>query len=251
MMRGQATSFLQWFRCSFRDRNDREIVLAFGEVQDIKQNGDLVARKSRTSRRRAHLPKSVLFNDPVRSSTSYLLSVAGQTFIPPSTVIIRHDALDAIGGFQDVPGTSTVDVPTFARLSLIGKFHYSPAILGLRRHHLNSATAQYLEPLTESARCFALSASADSAFNLSRAERKLVEESWTEARFGSEFSLGRICLLNDQRKEARKHFAEAMKAHEVHLVIASILGWGLSWLHGDLEGLARLTGRATLLEEKN
>jgi glycosyltransferase involved in cell wall biosynthesis len=228
---------------------DLETILAFGEVQDVDESGALAKRRSRTSRRRARLPRSILFNDPVLSSTPYLLSVSGQTFIAPSTVVIRRDALEAIGGFQDVPGKCPVDVPTFARLSLMGKFHYVPKLLGYRRHHLGSATVQYLDIMTNAARGFALDAAADPLFCLTLTERKSVEEGWRAVHFAAEFWLGRICLVRGLRKEARKHFAAAMKAGEALLVCASAMGWGLSWLHSDMEGFARLAGRATLLEE--
>ncbi len=228
---------------------DPGTILAFGEAQDIDENGDLARRQSRASRRRS-LPNSILCNDPLRSSTSYLLSVSGQTFIAPSTVMIRHDALDAIGGFQNVPGKCPVDVPTFARLSLVGKFHYSPKLLGYRRHHLNSATVQYLGAMTDTARRFATDAAADPQYCLTPTERKSVEESWRIARFGAEFWLGRICLLKGQCEEARKHFATAMRGPKAKLVIAAVVGWGLSWLNFDMEGLARLTGRAVLLKDK-
>ena len=230
---------------------DLQTILAFGEVQDVDENGEFAKRRSRTSRRRAQLPRSILFNDPVRSSTPHLLSVSGQTFIAPSTVVLRREALEAIGGFQDVPGECPVDVPTFARLSLIGKFHYFPKLLGYRRHHLSSATVQHLDTMTNTARGFALHASADPLFGLTEAERTSVEESWRSVHFAAEFWLGRICLIKGQRKEARKHFAMAMKSQETLLVIAASTGWTLSWLHSDMEGLARLAGRATLLADKS
>ena len=229
---------------------DAEKVLAFGEVQNMDENGVETKGSSRTSRRRARLPHSILFNDPVHSSTCHLLTVSGQTFIAPSTVLIRRAALDAIGGFQDVPGVCPVDVPTFVRLSLVGKFHYFPKLLGYRRHHLRSATVQYLDTMTNTARGFALAASEDPRFGLTLAERKLVEQSWRAVPFAAQFWQGRICLVKGQREKARKHFAQAMKAREFLLVFASVMGWGLSWLHCNMEGLARLAGRATLLPDK-
>jgi glycosyltransferase involved in cell wall biosynthesis len=229
---------------------DVATVLSFGEVQDVDEKGVLAERRSRTSRRRARLPNSILFNDPVRSATSYLLSVSGQSFIAPSTVLIRREALEEIGGFQDVTGVCPVDIPTFARLSLVGKFHYLPKVLGYRRQHVNSATVRYMEAMTNVARKFALDASVDPLFGLTEFERRSVEESWRNAEYSAEFWLGRICLLRGQRKEARRHFRAAMKARDSLMVLASVIGWGLSWFHFHMEGLARLAGRATLLEEK-
>ena len=229
---------------------DLETILAFGEVQDVDQAGVVAKGRSGTSRRRARLPRAILFNDPVRAATAYLLSVSGQSFIAPSSVVIRRDALEAIGGFQDVPGKCPVDVPTFARLSLIGKFHYVPKLLGYRRRHLNSATIQYLDVMTNTAKGFALRAAADPMFRLTAAERKSVEIAWSTVHFAAELWLGRICLVRGLRKEARKHFAVAIKARKALLVCASAMGWVLSWLHSDMEGLARMAGRAAFVGDK-
>jgi|SRR5215472_9828532 len=225
---------------------DPGTVLAFGDAHDMDDKGVVANWRTRTSRSRALLPKSIFFNDPVRSATSYLLSSGGQSFIPPSTVVIRRNALESIGGFQHVTGIGPVDVPTFARLSLMGKFGYFPQVLGYRRRHLNSATVQYLEPMSNTARDFALAAATDSVFGLTAAERKSVEESWRATPFTAAFWLGRICLINGHTKEARRHFAAAMGARDFRMVLASVIGWGLSWARCDMEGLARFAGQSTL-----
>ena len=226
---------------------DPNIVLAFGEAHDMNEQGIVEERRSKTGRQRALLPRSIFFNDPVHSATAHLLTHSGQTFIPPSTAVIRRDALEAIGGFQQAPGPCPVDVPTFARLSLIGKFHYLPKLLGYRRRHMNSATFQFLETMANATREFALEAAADPLLGLTPIERKSVEDSWQSVPFVAEFWIGRICLFNRQPKEARRHFAAAMAAHDLRLVLSSVMGWGLSWLNSDMEGLARLMGRYTLI----
>jgi glycosyltransferase involved in cell wall biosynthesis len=223
-----------------------EIVLAFGDARDLGENGSTFEARSRTGRSRARLPKSVFFNDPVRSATAHLLSHDGQAFIPPSTAMVRRQALASIGGFQQAPGASPVDVPTFARLSLVGKFHYIPKLLGYRRRHMKSATVQFLEGMTNTVRRYALEAAADPSMRLSAGERQSVEKSWQSVPFSAEFWLGRICLVNRQTKEARRHFAAAMGARDARLVLSSLLGWALSWLNSDMEGLARRMGMFTL-----
>jgi glycosyltransferase involved in cell wall biosynthesis len=228
-----------------------DVVLAFGNAEDLDENGALARRKSRTEKQRARLPRSVFFNDPVRSATAHLLSHSGQTFIPPSTVVIRRDALEAISGFQQACGPCPVDVPTFVRLSFIGKFHYLPKVLGYRRRHLSSATCQFLEPMTKAGRAFALSVAADPLIGLTRVERESVEDSWRSGPFIAEFWLGRICLVNRQATEARSHFAAAMGARDLRVVLSSVMGWALSWLHSDMEGVARLMGRYTLTDGRS
>lgn len=229
---------------------DPEIVLAFGDAQDVDENGPMAKRRSRMGQHRAQLPRSIFFNDPVGSATAHLLSLNGQAFIPPSTVVIRRDALRLIGGFQQAPGACPVDVPTFARLSLLGKFHYLPKLMGYRRRHMNSATNQFLETMPSAVRNFALDAAANPLFGLTPDQRKSVVDSWRFAPFFAEFWLGRICLVNRQTKEARRHFAAAMEARNLGLIFSSFVGWGLSWLNSDMEGLARLMGRFALSDGK-
>lgn len=225
---------------------DPEVVLAFGKSQDIDEGGIARSRESRTSRLRSSLPHSVLLNDPIRSATPYLLSANGQTFIPPSTVVVRRSALESIGGFQKAKGASPVDVPTFIRLSLIGKFHFFDQILGNRRHHAKSATVQNLRTMTDIAQMFALACAEDPSFGLTVEQQNAVLSSWNAVKFSAEFWLGRICLLNRDCKQARKHFAAALGASDIPVVVASALGWVLSWFKFDLEGIARVAGRATI-----
>jgi hypothetical protein len=230
---------------------DPEIVLAFGDAQDVDENGPMPERRSRTGRHRARLPRSVFFNDPIGASTAHLLSLNGQTFIPPSTVVIRRDALRSIGGFWQAPGACPVDVPTIVGLSVVGKFHYLPKVMGYRRRHMNSATNQFLETMPSAVRNFAIDAAANPHFGLTPDQRKSVVESWQSAPFFAEFWLGRICLVNRQARAARRHFAAAMEGRNFGLTLASLVGWGLSWLNSDMEGLARLMGRFALSDGKN
>lgn len=226
--------------------DDPEVVLTFGHTYETDVNGVMAERLSRTTRSRARLPRAILFNEPVGSATACLLSVSGQTLIPPSTVIIRRTALQSIGGFQHVPGNSPVDVPTFLRLSRIGKFHYFNQFLGYRRYHLSSATIQFLDTMTNAAMRFALMSAADPKFGLSDEQRKSVEQSWNAVRFSAEFSRGRICLIKRETKQARMHFSTAFGARDSYLVVASALGWVLSWLRTDMEWVVRMAGRPTV-----
>lgn len=229
---------------------DPDVVLAFGKSQDIDEEGVATSTESRTSKRRSKLQRSVLFNDPIRSATPYLLTANGQTFIPPSTVIIRRSALESVGGFHKAPGTSPVDVPTFIKLSLIGKFHFFEDILGNRRHHVKSATVQYLRDMTNVAQNYALACAEDPTFGLTAQQKELVVQSWSSVSFAAEFWLGRVSLMNRMGKEARKHFTAALRSSDIRVVSASVLGWAFSWLRCDLEGIARFTGRAALSPRK-
>jgi hypothetical protein len=229
--------------------DDKDVVLAHGEVLDVDACGVPGKRRPRMYRQKSKLPRVVLFNDPVGSATGYLLAPSGQTFIAPATVLLRSSALLAIGGFQYVPGQCSPDVPTFVRLSRQGKFHYLPEVLGYRRRHLGSATLQNLPSMPQAARTYALEACQDPAFGLDPRERERIKNSWEKALQISTFSRGRIALINRDWKNARWQFTRAMRSLEVRVMLGAALGWALSWFHCDLEAIFRFAGRAPLATE--
>ncbi len=225
---------------------DPEVVLAFGEEQDIDVNGRPASGSSGTSRRRMKLPRSVLFNDPVRSATVHLLSIDGLSFIPPSTVVLRRSALEEIGGFQYVPGICPTDIPTFIRLSLRGKFHYAKEVMGCRRRHLSSATLQFLQAMSTTPAKFILAQAESPDLGLSEQQRDRIKRSWRGRASTAEFTTGRIRLLERKWVEARHHFSRAIRPGRPRILAAAAMGWALSWFHCDLEGLFQLAGRSPL-----
>lgn len=230
--------------------DDQEVVLAHGEVLDVDASGTPGKRRPRIYRQRSKLPRSILFNDPVGTATGYLLAPAGQTFIAPATVLLRGSALKSIGGFQYVPGQCSPDVPTFVRLSIQGKFHYMPEVLGYRRRHLGSATVQNLSSMPGAACTFALEVCKDPAFGLDSLKQESIERSWQKALVKSSFFQGRIALINREWKGARCQFISAMRSLEGRVLLGAGLGWVLSWFHRDLEGVFKLAGRTPLAPER-
>ena len=230
--------------------DDLVVVLAHGEVWDVDAFGALGKRRPRIYRQRVKLPRSILFNDPVGAATGYLLAPTGQTFIAPATVLLRNSALQAMGGFQYIPGQCSPDIPTFVRLSVQGKFHYTPEILGYRRRHLGSATLQNLSTMSQAARTYALGAAKDPAFGLNSSEQQRIESSWQKAVQESSFFHGRIALINREWKSARWQFASAMRSFKGRVMLGAGLGWVLSWFHCNLEPIFKLAGRTSLAPQK-
>jgi hypothetical protein len=226
--------------------DDPSVVLAFGHTYETDDKGVIATRLSRTTKSRRRLPKEILFNDPVGAATPFLLTTAGQSFVPPSSVLIRRSALEAIGGFQYVPGNSPVDVPTFVRLSRLGKFCYFDQILGVRRIHARSATVQFLDSMTEAAKGFAMACALDPAFGLSPDQQRAVRESWDRVHLSAEFTRGRLCLVVGETKSARRHFAVSIHSRDSYVAAASAVGWIFSWLQTDLEWIAKLAHRPSV-----
>jgi glycosyltransferase involved in cell wall biosynthesis len=225
---------------------DPNIVLAFGEERDINVDGCVARRASRTSRKRMKLPRSTLFNDPVRSALAYMLTLEGQSFIPPATVIMKRNALDSIGGFQRGVGISPTDVPTFIRLSVQGSFYYTRTVMGYRRRHTGSATLHFLEPMSTQPFEFILRLLDSPDLCLSAEDRRVIEESWRSRLYGWEFTAGRLCLLKEQWRQARAHFIRALSIREPYIFLGAVAGWFFSWFHADLESLFQLAGRIRL-----
>ena len=226
--------------------DDSDVVLAFGEERDIDVNGRPAKSNSRTSRKRRKLPRSILFNDPVRSSALHLLTMEGQSFIPPATVVIRRSSLDAIGGFQYVAGICPTDVPTFLRLSLVGKFHYTSDVMGFRRRHASSATLQFLRPMSVTPQDFIFRQIDSPEMGFRETERAAIKKSWHSRMSAREFTAGRLCLLERDWAKARQHFIRAFHAGQPRLLAGAAAGWLLSWFHANLESLFQLAGRVPL-----
>jgi GT2 family glycosyltransferase len=225
---------------------DPDIVLAFGEDRDMDANGRLATSTSRTGKRRKRLRRSILFNEPVGETARHLLTMEGQSFIPPATVVIRRSALEAVGGFQYVPGICPTDVPTFFRLSRLGKFHYTPEVMGFRRRHSSSATLQFLQTMSVTPQDFIFKQIDSPGLGLEEKQRAAIKRSWRSRTSSREFTTGRLCLLERDWVEARQHFIRAIHPGRPRILAAAVLGWLLSWFHANLESLYQLAGRAPL-----
>jgi len=230
--------------------DDENVVLAYGAVADMASDGPWKGRLGRSVRKRMRLPKEILLNDPPGSATRYMLRADGVDLAPPSTVVIRRTALNSIGGFQYVPNLCVTDFPTCVTLSLVGKFYYTPEVMGYRRRHLGSATFQNLKRILTGAHEYACRFPGEYNFPLSSAERDAIEETWSRSGPRLEFTAGRLALANGQWNAARGHFARALNPRAPRTLLASTVGWGLSWFHCDLESILCLAGIATIREKK-
>jgi glycosyltransferase involved in cell wall biosynthesis len=230
---------------------DEDVVLAYGAVADMDSNGTWKGRLGRSVRRRMRLPKEILLNDPPGSATRYMLRADGVDLVPPSTVVIRRTALDSIGGFQYVPNLCVTDFPTFVTLSLAGKFYYTPQVMGYRRRHVGSATYSNFAWILTHARDYARQFLVDHSLSLSVMEREEIKRTWNGPRPSLEFMAGRLDLLNGEWKTARAHFVRALNPCDPSIFLASLVGWSLSWVRRNLEGLLGLSGVARLEKENH
>jgi glycosyltransferase involved in cell wall biosynthesis len=221
-------------------------VLAYGAVADLACDGTWRGKLSRSVRKRMRLPKSVLTNTPVGGATGYMLAAEGVDLVPPSTAIIRRSALQAIGGFQYFPDLCVTDFPTFLRLSLSGRFYYTPKIMGYRRRHLGSATFQNLDRILTYARRYVEMFLGTTEVPLTAAQREEIIDSWNKPRPALELTAGRLKLLSREWGIARAHLLRAIDPLVPDISLAAAAGWCSSWVHADIEGLLNLAGIASL-----
>jgi glycosyltransferase involved in cell wall biosynthesis len=227
---------------------DVDVVLAYGERQDIDAQGRKQRRKTSTAHQRENLPDSIFFNSPVGSTTRYMLLEEGRALVHPCTVLMRAEALERIGGFQYVAGLPLTDYPTFLELSLHGKFFFTRRTMGYLRRHQRSITVCHHRTIHEAVSEFAarfLERQADSVA-LSAVDRYKIENSWRGAEDRLHFSEGRMLLLQKSWSDARTQFRIAARSKSAKVRAAALAGWFMSMVHRDMEPLMRLGGRADL-----
>jgi len=224
------------------------VIVAYGMVGELSADGFWGGQLTRSVRRNRNLAASILSNSPVGSATVSLLNRSD--LIPPSTAVIRRAVLDTIGGFQYVPGLCVTDFPTFLRLSLEGKFRYTPQIMGFRRRHLQSVSFNNIERISTAAYRHSLEFIDRHNLKLSAAERRRIDQSWRRGTLSHSFVEGRSKLIQRDWKEARRWFRKAAGLSEPLVSFASIFGWCMSWLRCDVEWVFRITGRAVIKQER-
>jgi glycosyltransferase involved in cell wall biosynthesis len=226
--------------------SDPDVVLAYGEMREIDPAGNVAQHVGRTAQKYRKLSISILSNDPVRSAVPYMLTVPGHSMVPASTAVIRRTALDAIGGFQYVEGQLYTDFPTFIMLALQGKFRFFPQIMGYRRMHPASATAQFFERMLERSQKHLSELLMKPEFKLNPIEMRQVQRSWRTVSVAVRFRRGRLLLIEKEWAEARRNFRDAFQFGDAMIAGGAIAGWCVSWLHCDLESLFRWAGRPGL-----
>ena len=225
---------------------DEGIVLAYGEREDIDAVGRKQRRKTHTARLREHLSDEILFNDPVGSTTRYMMLLDGRSLVHPCTVIMRKSALERIGGFQYVPGLPQTDYPTFLELSLEGKFHFIRKTMGYLRRHERSITVSHFSAIHDAVSKCATEFLETHALALSPTERAAIEDSWRGAEDRVHFTEGRMLLLRKNWSDARTQFRIAAGSKSAKVRMAALVGWLMSLVHKDMEPFMRLGGRSDL-----
>lgn len=221
---------------------DPDVVLAYGLTEVAAPDGRPIGFRIPTPAHRRLFGKDALCNRPVGSATKAMLHSAGLTFTFPCSVVVRRRAIEAIGGFQQVPGLPVTDYPTFLRLSLTGPYAFVDRVMGIWRRHPASSTWLQRRVLDRAVANFARSFAHEEgpAHGFTAKEIARIVRSWEG---WIEFLDGRQMLVEGHWAESRAPLAAAIRRGTLTLRLAGLAGYGASFLHRDLEGLIRLSGR--------
>jgi glycosyltransferase involved in cell wall biosynthesis len=111
--------------------NDKNVVLSYGKWAMTNQEGKIIYIRN--------FDKLTRSLDNKNSQSIFNLFLTLQFDIGSQTVIIRKKPLSEIGGFHDDLFFPFIDLPTYLRLALKGKFVYLPMLLGYYRRTKNSS----------------------------------------------------------------------------------------------------------------
>lgn len=189
---------------------------------------------------------AALLNTPVGAATKVMFYKPATTYTFPCSVVIRRSALESIGGFQHIEGLPFVDYQTFLTLSLVGRYYYTPKVMGFWRRHGRSATALRYQDLTE----MRLLAFMRRFMEQHRAAMRLTqEEEDTITRVLQEWDRrialyhGLAALRQGQWAEARSRFRTARASGRPTIRLASAAGTVASYFHLDMDRLVALHTR--------
>jgi glycosyltransferase involved in cell wall biosynthesis len=220
---------------------DPGVVLSYGTCGLMDENGAIYANYW-------HKPRgAVARNEPVGS---ILPALVGLNFINASTVMLRRAALDEVGGFWQPDNTNYVDLPTWLRLAMTGKFAPSSDVLGHWRRHSSQVTTRswfnatndrtaFLEIFLSEVRDGLAPSVAASLEEAIRADASRQDQEALIAR-------GRIELIQGNWGAAADAFSKAFRSGGARMRPVAAVGMLCALARTDLEAFVRARGRHAL-----
>lgn len=189
------------------------------------------------------LPEGLYDAVPHLLQASYVMAV---------TTLFRRSALDAAGGFRQLPGTPHWDHPTFLALAERGPFAFIREPLGDWRRHGRSAVYRLAgRDLAgiENSLALALATRARLADRSLPGERA-IKGAWNSAYAEMIWQNARILLVERRFREARELLGLALRRPAPPRQRArQALALAAAVLHRDVEGVARIVRGRTVLGE--
>ncbi len=224
---------------------DREVVVSYGICRGFGSDGAPVRLVIPAPELRLTYGSAALRNDPPGAITYAMLHSQGMVASAVGA-LLRRATLEAIGGFQQTPDLPVADYPTLLELGLKGRFFFTNQVTYLWRKHPNNVTTVNREAVVRGIHRCALAFLEKHRHDgtLSRKAQKELERRLARSEGRFIFLEGRRLLRAKAWKEARVRFRAAFRAPTPDICAAALCGYVASCLHGDIEWLMRLAGRA-------
>ena len=199
------------------------------------------------------LHPAVIHNDAYanRPLGSLLNLLYFENCIPALTLLIKKQALDEIGGFQQGFNLPLVDLPTLLALSLKGPFYFDISPLGSWRIYANQVTKTFPMDIVKGRHAAALSHLQNLPLEIKsglNAKEKTINAYFKDRIMRGYAMSGRYKLIRKDFKGARKDYFQALFFKGVwHPIwrLRALVGIVCSYLKTDVEGIAGLIGKKT------
>jgi glycosyltransferase involved in cell wall biosynthesis len=192
------------------------------------------------------LPPEASNNSPIGVAAKVMMDPEVLTYTFPVSTMVRRDALERIGGFQQPEYSPVLDFPTFLRLTLEGEFRFATHICGVWRRHISSTTLSRFPEILEAAyrASFDFLHAHRDRLPLGDEELDALELRWDHYMAQLCTLRGRMLAADGKRTEAVKAFREASLYRRTrHVNLALKLSSATASAGMSAEWLFRLFGR--------
>jgi glycosyltransferase involved in cell wall biosynthesis len=226
-------------------RSNPDAVLSWGDVRFVSSDLKPIASSPSTEGNRDH-DRTLFNNRPVGSLLNVLYM---ENVIPATTLTVRRNILESIGGFQQWDALPLVDLPTILALAVMGPFAYVADSLAMWRWHADQATRAYRVQIDQKVRDLVLHHLA----TLPEAIRgrvgitpRQIERTYRSRIHDSYVRSGREMLSERRFADARRAYVKALffpGLPELRLRLVALAGIVSSLTRTDMEWLAQLLGK--------
>lgn len=223
------------------ERNKKAVLSftqAYASSEDMSKNIQLNSFE--------HIGSDIKNNNPIGSLTQHIIF---ENFLPALSVVIRRESLMTIGGFKQPNKLPLVDLPTWIELSLLGEFCFISEPCAKWRVYPHQVTKTYTAEMWEGFYLHAMSFFAKhESFLSAKISKKELETFYAKKLVMAHSRSGRYKLIRKNFKDARVNYMKSIFDYGLHEPIwklRSVIGLLFSFLHLDIEWLAKLIGRVS------
>lgn len=225
-----------------------DAVLSYGIVVHVTPDGVPKPELGEAPQAALRQNRASLENNPLGQAAVAMAKY--WQYVSPSSLMIRRDVLQRIGGFNQPSYYAAVDFPTVLALAFHGRFLFLPRILGYGRHHPRSVTARAAFDTTYllgMLRCWYETAAANHLV-LSAADVNSILRHWRRTYWSCYWLAGRYAAVRREHKRAFSCFAAAVRSGPPRFALLAVIGFlaGCGIDPQLLERLYRFAGKKTV-----